>query len=98
MKKISALFFLLLAGCAVPVPKYDGPGSFQDFVNVRYQCVLETSARTSGAFVNQYGGASSSRVMPSCSAFSACLASKGYFKSQTGRFDPAAAGIVVECN
>ena len=98
MKKISALLFFLITGCAPPAPKYDGPGSFQDFVNVRYQCVLETSARTSGAFVNQYGGASSSRVMPSCSAFSACLAAKGYYKSQTGRFDPAAAGIVVQCN
>ena len=85
---------LLMTGCAAP--KYDGPGSFQDFANARYQCVRETSARVSGAAINQYGGAASSSVMPSCSAFQACLASKGYYESQNGKFD--AASIGVRCN
>ena len=87
-------FAMLMTGCAVP--KYDGPGSFQDFANARYQCVQETSARVSGAAVNQYGGAARSSVMPSCSAFSACLASKGYYESQNGRHD--ASSISVRCN
>jgi len=87
---------ILMTGCAAP--RYDGPGSFQDFANARYQCVRETSARVSGAAVNQSGGAASSSVMPSCSAFASCLASKGYYESQSGRFDPNTAGIVVRCN
>jgi hypothetical protein len=97
MKKIFTVIILVaLTGCAAP--NYDGPGSFQDFVNARYQCVRETSARVSGAVVNESGGVANSQVMPSCSAFAACLASKGYYASQNGKFDPNAAGIVVRCN
>ena len=84
---------ILMTGCA---PKYDGPGSFQDFANARYQCVQQTSARVSGAAVNQYGGAASSSVMPSCSAFQACLASKGYYVSQNGRHDAASIGVLCK--
>ena len=82
----------LATGCAT---RYNGPGTFQDFAKARYQCVLETSARVSGAAVTQYGAAASSRVMPSCSAFAACLAAKGYFEAVDGRFD--ASSIAVEC-
>jgi hypothetical protein len=95
MKYLSLGFLLLLISCAAP--KYTGPGTFQEFANARYQCVQETSARQSGAYVNQYGGFANSSVMPTCSAFTACLASKGYYESSNGQFDPAAAGIVVRC-
>ena len=94
-------FAMLMTGCVAPAPmlmapKFDGPGSFQDFANARYQCLQQTSARVDGGFANQYGGALSSSVMPSCSAFSACLASKGYYQSQNGRHD--ASSISVRCN
>ena len=92
MKYICAGIFLILTGCAVP--NYSGPGTYQDFANARYQCVQETSARQSGAYVGQYGGYANSTVMPTCSAFQACLASKGYYQDSNGRFNPQAAGIV----
>jgi len=86
---------VIVAGCAVP-PKFDGPGSFQDFANVRYQCIQETSARTSSGSANQYGAYTTSAVMPSCSAFQACLASKGYYAQPNGKFDSAS--IPVKCS
>jgi hypothetical protein len=87
---------LVLISCA---PRYNGPGTFQDFANTRYQCLQEISERQSesGAFINQYGGAASSTdtVMPNCSAFNACLAAKGYYVDQNGRFDASA--IKIRC-
>jgi hypothetical protein len=81
---ILSLLFSLVA-CAPSYYRYTGPtnSSQQDFMNIRYQCLRETQQRVSGAFVNQYGGASSSTVMPTCSAFNACLASKGFYRSDT---------------
>ena len=93
---ISALVILMTACASVPPSRYDGPGSFQDFANARYQCVRETSAPVSFTLVNPYGGGSSSSVMPNCSSFVACLASKGYYESENGRLDSAS--IVVDCN
>jgi hypothetical protein len=95
-KIVMAIMTIVMTGCIAPPPKYTGPGSFQDFANARYQCVRETSARVSGAAIGQYGGSAKSSVMPSCSAFTACLASKGYYESQNGKFD--AASIGVNCN
>jgi hypothetical protein len=95
---ISATAAMMVSGCVATTPKYTGPGGMQEFAKVRYQCVQETSARVSGAAINQYGGASNSKVIPSCSAFTACLASKGYYASPTGNLDPNAVGIGVTCD
>ena len=94
MKKLLLIAMIsILGGCAA---SYDGPGSFQDFANARYQCVQETSAWYSSGAANQYGASVSSGVKPGCSAFLACLASKGYYKTQNGRFD--AKSIPVSCS
>ena len=101
MNKLLGLFFsltlaLLLGGCVHGgTYKFTGPGTFQDFATARYQCLQETQTRSSGAFVNQYGGAASSSVAPSCTAFDACLASKNYYRSPNGNFD--ASSIPVSC-
>jgi len=92
MMSITAIF--ALSGCATATV-YEGPGSFQDFANVRYQCVKETSARFSSGSADRYGAAASSSVKPSCSAFKACLASKGYFENENGRF--SSESIPVDC-
>lgn len=84
----------ILSGCAAV--NYDGPGSFQDFANARYQCLQETQQRISGGYINQSGGAATSQVMPSCSAFNSCLATKGYYQNQNGRFNPNS--IAIRCN
>lgn len=91
----------LLAGCGT-VPyggtyKFSGPGNFQEFARARYQCVQETAARQEHGYANrQYGNAAvNSTVMPNCSAFSACLAAKGYFRNPNGNLD--ASSIIVDC-
>jgi hypothetical protein len=87
---------LVLTSCAI---KYNGPGTFQDLANARYQCLQETSEEQSGsaASINKYGGAASSTstVMPTCSHFQACLAAKGYYEDPNGKFD--ASGIKIKC-
>jgi hypothetical protein len=55
--------------------------SQQQFMNDRYTCLRETQQRVSGAHVGPYGGAASSQVLPSCSAFNACLAAHGYYRA-----------------
>ena len=93
---------VLLSGCGgMSAPysgtyKFTGPGTFQDFANTRYQCAQETSRRVGEAYINQYGGSSSSSVIPSCSVFIACLAAKGYYPNPNGNLD--ASSIIVKCN
>lgn len=85
-KVILMLLSVFVSGCANPTYyRYiNNQGATQDqFMKDRYACYTETQQRVSGAYVNEYGGASSSQVMPSCSAFNACLAARGYYRSDT---------------
>lgn len=81
----SGILVFVLVGCAAVYTRWTGPSSNsqQDFMNIRYQCLKETQARVSSAYINQYGGSSSSNVRPPCSAWNACMASKGYYQSDT---------------
>lgn len=89
--KLYSSFFILaitITGCASGPPSYFrfiGPANKtqQEFINERYFCLKETQQRTSNTSVNQYGGSSSSSVIPSCSAFNACLASRGFYRQDT---------------
>jgi hypothetical protein len=74
---------LSLSACATSYLHWTGPKykKQQDFVNDRYECFKETQQRFTSARVNQYGGTSDSVVMPLCSAFKACLATKGFYES-----------------
>jgi len=98
-KKLALIYLagLLLAGCAYygGTLKFTGPGTFQEFAQARYQCAQETAAPQGGAVVNRYGGAASTSVVPNCSAFSACLAAKGYFRNPNGNLD--ASSIPIDC-
>jgi hypothetical protein len=93
----------VLSGCAdmAPAPykgtyRFSGPGTFQEFAQVRYQCLQETKARVSSGFANEFGASAGSTVKPSCSAFAACLAAKGYYNDPNGNLD--ASSIIVDCN
>jgi hypothetical protein len=92
---------MLTMSAAVASTKYDGPGTVQDFANARFECVEKVSFRENNANFGQsaYGGGGSvkSTVVLSCSVFSACLASKGYFKNRHGKFDATELGLEVEC-
>lgn len=59
----------------------------QQFMEDRYACYQETQQRTSSAYVDQYGATASSKVLPSCGGWNACLAARGYYRSDTN--DPA---------
>jgi len=79
---------IIILGCATGPQsyyRYVGPTnrSQQDWMNDRYACLKETQQRISNTAVNGYGGASSSTVMPTCSAFNACLASRGFYRQDT---------------
>ena len=91
--------FSLLSGCQTVhggTFRFNGPGTFQEFATARYQCAQETAQRSSGAYVNQYGGSASSSVRPNCTTLSACLAAKGYYRDRNGRLD--ASSIPIECD
>ena len=73
-----------LAGCPSMTPyggtfRYNGPGNFQDFAKVRYECAQQTSSRVESGGVYRapalqgaaVSGDYGSRVMPSCSTFGA---------------------------
>src|ERR1700751_796593 len=83
------IFFALLvasgSGCATTYIRYLSTNNATEaqFTQDRYQCYEETQQRVSGSFVNQYGGAASSQVLPSCSAWNACLAARAYYRSDT---------------
>ena len=75
----------VMSGCAPRQPTYarwvSNSNAPQDqFMKDRYTCYQETRERVSAAYANQYGGASGSRVVPSCDAFAACLAARGYYQ------------------
>lgn len=78
------LLTVLVTGCASQ-PRYmryvNNTGATQDqFMKDRYSCYQETRERVSAAYANQYGGAASSQVVPSCSGFNACMAARGYYR------------------
>jgi len=74
-----------VSGCAPTYIRYlsNNGASEQQFMNDRYACLQETQQRISSAYVNGYGGVANSRVMPPCSAINACLAARGYYRSDT---------------
>ena len=79
------LLVAAVSGCAPTYVRYlsNNGATQQQFMNDRYSCLRETQQRVSGAYVNQYGGAANSQVMPPCSALNACLAARGYYRSDT---------------
>ena len=58
----------------------------EQFMKDRYSCYQETQQRVSNAYANQSGGAANSQVLPTCGAFNACLAARGYYRADTTNF------------
>ena len=80
---------VVVGGCATTYIRWiNTRGVTQEqFMKDRYACLQETQQRVSSAYVDQSGGAASSQVMPSCSAWNACLAARGYYRSDTMNMD-----------
>lgn len=83
----------------------DPPPSRQQWMQDRYACMQETQHRVSGAYINQFGGAAASRVVPTCNALAVCLAAKGYYRSDTANVAdmerpgsyPVLEGTLIQC-
>jgi hypothetical protein len=70
------------AACAPVRPvtpwRYARPDTTQaQFMKDRYECLQEAEQRVSGAVVNPYGGAASSRVVVNCGVWVSCLGARG---------------------
>ena len=99
MKKFLVLgSFLLIANCAPygGTMNYSGPGNFQDFAAARFECSRASSGKSSGGFINEYGGGYSTRQTVNCGMLDACMASRGYQRNSNGRFD--ASSMRVQCS
>ena len=98
MKKIFLLSIFFLAACqARQFARYDGPGTFQDFAQARYQCAQEVVSNNNTATVRiQTDNSVPNSMVPRCDLFFACVTSKGYIRNQTsGKFN--AADLPIEC-
>jgi hypothetical protein len=82
---VVAMLVFVVSGCAGNYISYlNTKNATQDkFMADRYSCLQETQQPVSGAYANQYGAISRSSVTPSCSAFTACLAARGYVDADT---------------
>jgi len=83
---VIGFLLLFVAACETSYIRYvntNRAATQQDFMKTRYLCYKETQQRTESAYINQFGGAASSVVLPACSAFNACLAAQGYYRSDT---------------
>jgi hypothetical protein len=97
-----AFIFSVVAGCASTAPTImrwtNNNNATQDqWMKDRYACYSETQQRISGATVNQSGGNANSIVIPMCSAFNACLAARGYVRSDATGTLTIPEGAVVQC-
>ena len=102
MKNIFLVVFITLplgACCFNPLPaKYLNYNATQDdFMKARYECYKETAQRVSDVYVNPYGGVAGSEVMPSCSAFNACMASRGFIEADTNGNFAVPQGMEIKC-
>lgn len=85
----------LLSACASN-SRFDGPGTYDDFVKARYACLQENTRPVAGVGMTQGAFVGRSRNLPNCSALAACMASKGYVRSSEGKFSNE--GIHIECD
>lgn len=88
IRSLGILLVAMVSGCAAPTPTYiryvsNTGATQQQFMRDRYTCYQETRAIFSAAVANKYGGAAASQVIPPCSGFNACLAARGYYRSDT---------------
>lgn len=85
---ISAGVMLALSACVTPPPptaRFTKPGATQEqYMADRYACYQESAQTASGAYVDAYGGASSSGVVHSRGAWLACMGARGYVIDPNG--------------
>jgi len=94
-----AILGSIVSGCATQPQtlRYSKAGATQDeFMKDRYECLQEAEQRVSGAYVNAYGGAASSRVVANCGIWVSCMGARGYTVDPSGSL-AAPPGMAVFC-
>lgn len=67
-----------LSACA-PMMSWNKPGASQaEFSQDRYDCMQQSQQQVSGAFINKYGGGSSTQVITNDGLFGSCLNARGW--------------------
>lgn len=75
---------------------YSGSGTFQDFAKARYDCSKAAKGASAAGSIGSYGGSYVSTQTVDCGMMDACLASKGFYRDEHGRFD--ASSMRVRCS
>lgn len=83
MRKLCVIAAIMaMAGCATNV--WNKPGSSQDdFARDQYGCLQDSQQQSGSAYVNKFGGASSTGMATNDGLFGACMNSKGWALTRT---------------
>jgi predicted aspartyl protease len=85
--------FLVLFGCATPTIWIKPGATHDEFAKDRYSCMQQSQQRVSSAFVDQYGGAASNRVITNASLFNACMNAQGWTLEKKASVEQAKAAF-----
>lgn len=77
MKKLVTLLALTLIACAPPLWVKPG-GTTAEFDKDKYSCLQSSQQRSSGFYVNKFGGGASDQMVTNEQLFSSCMNSKGW--------------------
>jgi predicted aspartyl protease len=84
---------LVLFGCAAQTT-WVKPGLTQEeFAKDRYACMQQSQQRVGTAYVSQYGGGASNRVITNGNLFNACMNAQGYTLQKQASVDQAKAAF-----
>jgi hypothetical protein len=79
MKRIFILICAVFLSSCAQNNVWVKPGAAQgEFAQAKYSCMQQSQQRISGAYVNQYGGSSSSEVITNNALWSACMNASGW--------------------
>lgn len=76
---VSALVSVFALSACAPMMSWNKPGASQaEFSQDKYDCMQQSQQQVSGAYINKFGGGSSSQVITNGNLFSSCLNAKGW--------------------
>jgi hypothetical protein len=86
-----------LGGCATPPPpmRYAHQSATQQtYMQDRFACIQQAQQNRSGAYVDQFGGTSQSKVVINRGVFLACMGAKGYKVDANGPLTTPSESVV----
>lgn len=88
----------LMAGCeSSRALRYQATGkSLDDLLQARYECLKETQQQAWSVIYGRSTTPPTQAVLPTCSAFHACLAARGYVRVERGGL-AVPKGLEIDC-